>query len=248
MNKILTMVILLILVLPFHIYGKGMSNAVGIPNEFMDIIHTMNKNKIDIKSWSIYTREKTAVNSMNEVKEKYKDLRHTFPNLKWGVKEKSGHWQAVGSTGSTIGIQERVVLTAYSSGNKSANYYLVYDVSGSKWDIDLWEQFSEKYNQNIADIFRKNTTKFSCVRGELSDNMEGVLYQRAEKLLKEFSAIPVEAMKEETFVSVSAYTEKWNNAIPTKNGNFNIQLALRNQGLGGKINVAIGTPIITSEY
>jgi hypothetical protein len=38
------------------------------------------------------------------------------------------------------------------------------------------------------------------------------------------------------------------NSIDGKNGSFNLQVAVRSEGLGAKKTIVIGTPIITVEY
>lgn len=75
------------------------------------------------------------------------------------------------------------------------------------------------------------------------------LYSQANELVRAFSGVSVEELKEETFVSLSAYTELWEQAIYTGHQHkMNLQVALRTEGLGSKTTVTIGTPIITSEY
>ncbi|MCD8502193.1 MAG: YwmB family TATA-box binding protein [Bacillaceae bacterium] len=51
-----------------------------------------------------------------------------------------------------------------------------------------------------------------------------------------------------TFISLSAYTELWDTYIITNQKKMNLQVALRNTGMGGETTITIGTPIITVEY
>lgn len=68
-------------------------------------------------------------------------------------------------------------------------------------------------------------------------------------MLTAFSAIEVEGMKEKNFISLSAYVNEWEMEIPTKNKEvFNLQFGLRVDPGGKYLNVAIGTPLITSGY
>ncbi len=78
--------------------------------------------------------------------------------------------------------------------------------------------------------------------------MEGGLFDQASQLLRDFQATPVEWLREESLVSLSAYTGQWKNVLPAANHQpINLQLALRER-LGGKTRVVAGTPIITIEY
>jgi hypothetical protein len=67
--------------------------------------------------------------------------------------------------------------------------------------------------------------------------------------LKAFKADSVEELSEEAFVSVTAYTEMWEDVLLTQDQQrMNLQIAIRNQGMGEKTTFVVGTPIITSEY
>lgn len=62
------------------------------------------------------------------------------------------------------------------------------------------------------------------MKGQPDDKMKGVLYVKSNDLLLEFNAVPIEQMKEQYFVSVSAKTSVWDDSIPTVNGNMNIHI------------------------
>ena len=64
--------------------------------------------------------------------------------------------------------------------------------------------------------------------------------------MEDLSAKPIESLEEIAFVSVSAYTEEWKDALAVNREKMNVQVALRNTD--NKTTVVVGTPIITSEY
>lgn len=66
--------------------------------------------------------------------------------------------------------------------------------------------------------------------------------------MKEFNATSVEDLIEPNFVSVSAFTNEWKESIKTKKHQMNLQVSLRNAGMGEKLTVTVGTPIVTTEY
>lgn len=53
---------------------------------------------------------------------------------------------------------------------------------------------------------------------------------------------------EPNFVSVSAFTNEWKESIKTEKHQMNLQVSLRNAGMGEKLTVTVGTPIVTTEY
>ncbi len=143
--------------------------------------------------------------------------------------------------------KEQIIYVAYPHKDQLKTY-LIYVIEGENWEPELISDFAPSIQSKIGTMFDKNPQIFSCAKGHLGGKIDGVLYNQALNILKDFSADPIESLQEEAFVSVSAYTENWKNSIPEKNKEMNIQKALRNQGLGASTTVVIGTPIITSEY
>jgi hypothetical protein len=78
--------------------------------------------------------------------------------------------------------------------------------------------------------------------------MNEALPYYVSNLLDAFNAKEIEALKEESFISTSAYTPMFAERIETNKEAMNLQLAIRTEGLGGKTNIIVGTPIITIEY
>lgn len=76
------------------------------------------------------------------------------------------------------------------------------------------------------------------------------LFATGKRYTEQLGATIQEVLKEETFVSLSAYNNEWDTGIALVNGNnMNVQVALRqNPDLGQQTRVTLGTPIITTEY
>lgn len=215
----------------------------------LEIAKVMNKHKIDISNWSMYAREDVGkVENFHQYKEEVTKYRNLFPDFSWEETRENGLFKSVGAYENTEAlIKEQIKFVAYPHKDHYKTY-LIYIVSGDNWSNEKMHLLSKTYQLKIGKLFDKYPLIFSCINGQTSDNMEGVLYNQALKILSEFSANPIEALQEEAFVSVSAYNENWKNNIPGINGEMNIQIALRNNGLDGSTTVVIGTPIITSEY
>jgi hypothetical protein len=86
------------------------------------------------------------------------------------------------------------------------------------------------------------------MKGTVGDKMDTALPKTANHLLSVFKAKEIEALKEETFMSVSANSPMFKGSIDDQRDNMNLQIGIRSEGLGGKTTIVVGTPIITIEY
>ena len=72
--------------------------------------------------------------------------------------------------------------------------------------------------------------------------------EHVNPLLQAFQAQEIESLKEDSFISTTAYSPLFGETIQTMTDEMNLQLGVRKQGLGGKTTIVVGTPIITVEY
>ncbi|RAK20423.1 TATA-box binding protein [Anoxybacillus vitaminiphilus] len=245
--KMIIIVLMLSAIAIMHQYSLGKAKGKEPFTEIKTMARVLQQNGAKIEEWVIYTREysqtvkdhATFLHKANELKEKH----HQF---QWTVKKDNDIWKATGLyEHSSVKETIQLVMTVT---NKKPQTYILYEAKGFGWSDANSKAILEEIKQNLSKIFVKEPSLFSCVKGEFSDKMKGVLFNKANHFLAEFQAKPFEALQEETFVSISAYTELWGNALPGKNQLMNIQLALRNTGLGEKTTIVVGTPIITIEY
>ncbi len=247
LNKIITVSMSVILIFTLVMYGSLASSATG-NRPIDDMLEVFEKNNIAIEEWSFYAKENiTTVHDYDDFLELVQlKQTQTDNRFNWSITEEEEKWVA---TGIYTDSQKTETIKILSTPiNQKSHTYLVYDAKGTQLDRDLLDFFYNSFESTKNDIFQENPTIFTCLKGEYSDRIEGVLYNQVDYLLEEFNADEIEATKEETFVSVSAYTDNWKNDIPTLNEKMNIQIALRNSGLDSKTTIVVGTPIITSEY
>lgn len=255
-----------------QVVGSTEKKATETTEQLQEIIHVMNKHDIAVDEWSIYAREDNdSLINKKKYEAKIAELKNQNPGFKWEQIFEHGMYKTVGTAQTELqatetenlseikakpetlaentkaSLHEEIIFVAYPHKGQFKTY-LIYVLKGETWTPELWNGLSSDFQSKIGTMFDKKPHIFSCAKGQTGGKMEGVLYNRALKILKDFSANPIESLQEETFVSVSAYTENWKNSIPEKNKEMNIQIALRNQGLGGSTTVVIGTPIITFEY
>ncbi|MBS2771320.1 YwmB family TATA-box binding protein [Anoxybacillus rupiensis] len=245
-NMIMLAMAFVVLMIMYQ-YSIGEAKGNEPLQEIRTMAHVLQENGASIQQWTIYTREYAQViENDSAFLKKANELKKKFPAFRW-VMESDQHVQKVTGTYEHSSMQEKIQLVT-TVANEKPQTYILYELKGFGWSEQVWEKISSTIRQKSSKLFMKQPVFFSCVKGEFNDKMEGVLLKQAYHLLHEFNATPVEALKEGTFVSVSAYTGQWENVLPTKTHPMNIQLALRQTGLGGQTTVVVGTPIITIEY
>ncbi|TCS83388.1 YwmB family TATA-box binding protein [Tepidibacillus fermentans] len=131
--------------------------------------------------------------------------------------------------------------------NQNTNTYLVIKVTGNRSFQEL-EQDYQTFNK-LLQMAHINPKINTCVQGEISDKLNNAeQYQLIQKVLKKIDASIVEELKTDLVTSVSAYSPEVGQAIQTKGGEMNLQMATHYDSLHNKTILTMGTPIITIEY
>ncbi|MEH7119927.1 YwmB family TATA-box binding protein [Neobacillus vireti] len=218
-------------------------------DDLAEIGSVLQAEHILLDDWSFYAREHlTGMSSMEEVQDYAKKLQQKFPDWKWSVTNTSQKWQVTAISPTSKHHQE--MLQVMSSNTKQpVNAYIVYSVRGSEWNKAAEGFFTtKKFRNRLSDIFRGEPTVFSCMKGVFSDKMDTALAEKTGRIMSDFNAKEIEALKEENFMSVSASSPMFTGSIDHKLNNMNLQIGLRSEGLGGETTIVVGTPIITIEY
>lgn len=242
-----------ILLLFFGVYTHSSAHvAKNDPTQALrDILEVTNDEDIALEHWGMYTKKSSRLSEGRKgYVRKVKEIQSQLPSFQWTKvhKDEEGNLKMSGArTDRRTKVNERITVMAYLQGDQW-NAYTIYEVGSDHWSRKSWEQFSPTFHDRLRHYFPENAKVFSCVKGHLFAKMDSSLYQRAQLLLRDFSANPVEKIKEKTFVSLSAYTKQWKPSIQTQGKRMNLQVALRAHGEKGAATVTIGTPIITSEY
>ncbi|MFB7138253.1 YwmB family TATA-box binding protein [Gottfriedia sp. NPDC056225] len=221
----------------FFNWGKiGMADTgVGQLDRFADVL---NKKDISITSWNLYAREAKMNTSVTKIIGDYKEK---FKNFKWTYTDNGN--KIIG-TFNHKSITERIVITSTSSNSS----YVIYELSGTKWDQHAEKETKSLIKNSMENIFSKEPTIFTCIKGTMGGKLEGVLQGIKNDFLGTFKATKIEEIKEGAFVSVSAYTEQWNDALVANGKKINLQIAIRENNVDKSTTIILGTPIITVEY
>ncbi|WP_270180360.1 YwmB family TATA-box binding protein [Alkalihalobacillus sp. CinArs1] len=215
-----------------------------------EIANILIDNDVTIKSWSLHTKGKMGFKSISSGKRlTTSELQADSPEYNWIEKvDGDGIVKFIGTKlDSKLGIKDTVTLITYPENDRNSSY-LIYNMEVSGFHQEEWRTAYEHFTSQKSQFFHEDAPVFTCFKGVKDDKMNIVLYKEADKLLNDFEASKVEEVNEETFVSLSAYHKKWKETITTNNQRMNLQIALRDTGMGGATTVTIGTPIITTEY
>lgn len=202
-----------------------------------------------LDEWTFYAREHLdSMKSEQEVKEYAKKLQQKFPDWEWSEKSTSQKWEVTAISPTFRHHKETLHIMATHT-KQPVNAYIVYSVSGNAWNKSAEDFFTtSQFETRLTDIFRGNPTIFSCMKGTVDDKIDTALPKTVNHLLSVFNATEIEALKEETFMSVSANSPMFVSSLENQRDNMNLQIGIRSEGLGGKTTIVVGTPIITIEY
>lgn len=245
--KLSYIVLTFLLVSSFVLVGnKGITEEKE--SDLKQLMNAFEKEDITMKDWRLYAREqREQVEDFASFKREGKQIAQKFPDFKWTFNRQEKVWKAVGEKQGKGKISEKITFSVHPQ--KHRNYtYLIYEMSGSGIQEPDWEVITVNIEEKQRKLFHKTPTFYACLEGQVGDMMEGVLYSQAKRILEHLSAQPIERVEEEGFISISAYSNKLTEEVLVGNQKMNVQLGLREQGMGDAISITIGTPIITIEY
>ncbi len=213
--------------------------------QLVDIVHLMEEQAVQIEDWRLYTRGPgIEVASIDEYEEKLNELMTSQQSFQWETSnwKHNEHWKVTGTTEF-----EQLTVLAYPL-EEHYSMYLIYEFMGKGKPQDV-ETITSLFQERLDQLYVETPTVFTTVTGHRDELLQRSMYEFGSEIIKKFSAEKVEELKEETFVSISAYNRQWVHSIDTNGNNMNLQVALRQDPtLGAKTTITIGTPIITTEY
>jgi hypothetical protein len=217
-------------------------------NQMVEIVEMAEEKGIAMNSWKIYMQEAVSYASTDlETKQKINQLKTYAKDFEFYIDREEhheDHYKLIGEkTGDVDSINEVAIITVYEEGtNKRIS--LSFEVTGSEWNSDTWNYMKRSYKDQL-----KDPNVYYSLYGSKAVKHNISLSEEAAYLLDYLNADKIEGMKEENFISISAYKEDWEMKIKTKgNKLFNLQIGFRVNPETHKLDVAIGTPIITSGY
>lgn len=228
-------------------YAGGKLAVANDKQDLLTIVTVLKGENININEWSLQAREKMETNRLEDVQNYVQHLQNILPDWNWSISSDDEKWQANASFESIQDIEESIqIISTLNIHNPQT--YIIYEAKGKNFTGETEHFIKEDITGTLSDIFRGNTTIFSCIKGEFNDKMNTYLPNTVNRLLDVFQAKEVESTKEDLFISTSAYSPLLADGITTNNHEMNLQLGIRTDGLGANTTLVVGTPIITIEY
>ncbi|WP_335872463.1 YwmB family TATA-box binding protein [Bacillus sp. 2205SS5-2] len=237
MKKILVLIGFLFLL--FSLYPQ-FQQAKGQEEKIVALIHMLNNRSIEIEEWTLYTPyEPTYIPSSTNFQQLEKEIKSEYKLLTWEKNEQKDHHIKLVGTTSTKKINEKVSLILLKEGNR---YKVLRSYTIGSKAVKLQDALEE-----LEDI-RENDRVYFTLRGTKMLSKKENINGEAKAILAELGAIPVETLQEEEFVSVSAFTKRWEHQLLTANRKkMNMQIGIR-KNEEGIASMTIGSPIILEEY
>ncbi|MDR6999341.1 YwmB family TATA-box binding protein [Neobacillus niacini] len=231
------------------VMGNRNTEAANESMDLMKIGSIFQTKDIMPSEWSLYAREHLVdLKSEQDVQVYAKELKQKFPDWDWSTANTSQKWEVTAVSPASNHHQETLQIMS-SRTNQPIDAYIVYRVSGKKWNKETESFFTtNQFKIRLSDVFREKPTVFSCMKGVVGDKMDKALPATVNGLLSALNAKKIEALKEETFMSVTAFSPDFSESIGNAKTDLNLQIGVRSEGLGRKTTVVVGTPIITIEY
>jgi hypothetical protein len=244
-TKVLFGISIMMIVGLIAVLGSRLTAASG-ELELIKIADAFQTEDILLEEWSFYAREHLVdLKTETEVQEYVKELQQKFPDWDWSTSETSDKWEVTAVSPTSKHHTEMLQIMATHT-KQPVNAYIVYRVGGNEWNKEMESFFTkDQFKTRLSDIFRGNPTIFSGMKGSISGKIDTALPTVASDLLEVFDAKEIEALKEDTFMSISANSPMFSDSIAR---DMNLQIGIRSEGLGGKTTIVVGTPIITIEY
>lgn len=221
--------------------GNSTIVAKGDSSDLKQMYEVLMQNSdVRIENWSVTAREVSySIESEQEFIQQLKKLKKKFPVFTWNIKKDSAKLTAIGVYEENH-IKESIILASTLSERQES--YVIYEIRGSKLETDL----ELKLQNRKKGLFKETTTFFTCIEGNFSDNIDEVLTTQMNQWMQGFKAQEIESMKETDFISITAQSSLFQQTYVSDY--YNLQLAMRSDGLGSSTSFVIGTPIITFEY
>ncbi|KIL30889.1 hypothetical protein B4073_3725 [Bacillus subtilis] len=206
----------------------------------------MERQDVSIDKWTLHAKQNMSLTE-KEFYQKVQRLKSEYRQYDWVIAQEDKMIKAIGTyTDKKNRTSFRLQLVTTLKKHNPTSYLLYEQMSLET--PDSWNDTYEQFERETLGIFQEKVVIFTCLNGHLDDNMNIVLQKKANQLLNEFQARSVEHVVEPNFVSISAFTDEWEEYIMTSKHKMNLQIALRSAEMGGKHTVTVGTPIVTTEY
>ncbi len=198
---------------------------------------------LSIDQWSVTAREIRSITTERQFLQEVNQLKEELADFKWTISHNSSNLVAVGVK-AELNVKETISVA--STLTNRTDSYITYEITGYHLDDKTLQNVTTVLNNREKALFQGNTTFFTCIKGEINDTIDEVLTINIENFKRDFKAVEVESVREDHFISMTAQSPLFEQSFVSEH--YNLQIAMRNDGMGSTTSFVIGTPIITFEY
>lgn len=223
--------------------GNNTSVAEKSELDIEKLVHAVQEQHGSIIEWSLYTRELAEQPSQEWSVTR---LKRVFPEWEWSVSRTDGKKTVTGINVHGNAEEKIVAVTADLGHTNNLVSYVSYEMKGTSWDHRVSEVAERIFHSRAELIFKQKPVVFSCIKGIFNDDEFGQLMVNG--LMSSLLANEKEALREEGFSSITAYSPLFSQSLSLPGKEMNLQIALRKNKAGSGTYFTVGTPILTNEY
>lgn len=195
-----------------------------------------------IIEWSLHTRELAEQPSQEWTVAR---LKKKFPEWEWSFSAAAGSETVTGIKRHGH-IEEKIkAVTADNRANLAS--YVSYEIKGTTWDKSMAKRTGNLLQSRTELIFKQKPVVFSCIKGIFNDEND-FGRSHVKEMMSSLQAKEKEALREEDFLSISAYSSLFSQSLSLPGEEMNLQIGLRKNDAGHGTYFTVGTPILTNEY
>ncbi|MCM3441355.1 YwmB family TATA-box binding protein (plasmid) [Metabacillus halosaccharovorans] len=233
--------LILIFVCIYNVKATGNTDV----DEITKLLEVAQKQDINVNEIRAYIKTPyIEFDGIDEVSNAVSQIIKTEKNVHWtDAISYDGHYQVIGKrVRDSKGIEERIIITYFRSGNK-------YNLS-KNFDVILYSKNNSKIILSELDYLKKEADQKSFYTVIGTKNLKEDIQKEAKLLLDSYNGKKVEGLVEQNFVSLSAFSKEFKENISLgKNKLMNLHIGIRKEdSQSNKATYTIATPVITTEY
>lgn len=219
------------------------TNSVTVPEELLDLISFIQKEKLTLEQWEWTVQEKVTEEQAMEFLQK---LGKENKIKKTETNDITTYQQSFSLSTPSMSLTISVVIPQ----NKQYSPKVTVQIQGVNWDETVMKGLSEEKFEDILKNFSQNARIFTCLVVTSNDIINDVYFTGVltDKLQMKNVVVQSDTIEQSTYHDIIyGYVPLWNNSVHVLDQRFNMQIVMQNDN-DLKTKMIIGTPILMNEY
>lgn len=201
-----------------------------------------------VTEWSLLARESLDSNlTTTDLLHKFNRWEEQFPQFTWKRVQNQERLELIATFSDPDKNYEETLHIVADLNETTLEGFTLYELKGTSWNQETKKIINQK-GKFFPQWFNKSPIIFTCIKGELPDNMNIAAEKWAMDITESFGGQVIEQLREENFVSITAKSSEFGQFLQSEHEKFNLQIAIRKGMPGEKTSFTVGTPILTIEY